>query len=248
VQVSPLAARIPNPLVGRVRKDRRAVRRGHRAICEGAQHPPDPFREGREQGGESASVAARGVSRRRRWSGGADRGGSGEGIRLAFLESEGAGESRSSPHGVGPADDPREPLLLLYLGPGMGSDLLEDQRLRSLSHLALVERTRMGQAADGESGRCLRGARQRISLLRGSGLPAEALRSARHGCRTGLLLALVRAPTIAIHGQRSQGGVRVRPRVPPVRGLRYRDLRPAAGGSGVVRRRHSRSSGHRSPH
>ena len=81
-------------------------------------------------------------------SGGANRAGSrgadwhraGEGIPLAVLAAERAAEGLSSAHGLGPTDGLHPSLLFLSLGCGMGWNVLEDQRLCSLSHLALAQR------------------------------------------------------------------------------------------------------------
>jgi len=60
--------------------------------------------------------------------------------RLAVLAAESAAEGISSAHGLGPTDGLHPSLLFLSLGCGMGWNVLEDQRLCSLSHLALAQR------------------------------------------------------------------------------------------------------------
>jgi hypothetical protein len=47
-------------------------------------------------------------------------------LRLAILEEQGPGESRSSSHGMGPTDGLYQSLLFLPLGLGMGRGVLED--------------------------------------------------------------------------------------------------------------------------
>ena len=71
---------------------------------------------------------------------GADWHRAGEGILLAVLAAERAAEGLSSAHGLGPTDGLHPSLLFLSLGCGMGWNVLEDQRLCSLSHLALAQR------------------------------------------------------------------------------------------------------------
>ena len=54
-------------------------------------------------------------------------------------------------HGVGPRDGLHKSLLILSLGFGMGRRVLENQRLRALSDLAMAQWARLGQTAAGES-------------------------------------------------------------------------------------------------
>ncbi len=52
----------------------------------------------------------------------------------------------------GPADGVCQPLLLLPVGPGLGSGVLEDQRLRSVSDLDLAQWAHLGATAVREGG------------------------------------------------------------------------------------------------
>jgi len=51
VQVVALATEGADPLVSRVRQDRRGLRARHRALREGKRNSPPALQEGREQGG-----------------------------------------------------------------------------------------------------------------------------------------------------------------------------------------------------
>src|SRR5215470_6994314 len=72
---------------------------------------------------------------------GPDRNGAREGLGLALLAAQRTGKGCSSPHGLGPADGLPQPFLFLPVGCRMGCHVLEDQRLCSLSDLALAEWT-----------------------------------------------------------------------------------------------------------
>lgn len=128
------------------------------------QIPDGAVREGTGQGGGSSPLSGSGSPRRSR-PGRADRDRPGESFGVALVATEGAEESRPSPHGWGPPDGLHPSFLFLGVGWGMGSRLLEDQRLGSLSHLALAQRPRVGQAAVGEGWNQLRGAGQRAPWL-----------------------------------------------------------------------------------
>ena len=70
---------------------------------------------------------------------GPDRNGPRESLGLALLAAQRTGKGGSSPHGLGPADGLPQPFLFLPVGCRMGCYVLQDQRLCSLSDLALAE-------------------------------------------------------------------------------------------------------------
>src|SRR5439155_19176307 len=74
--------------------------------------------------------------------------------------------------------------------PEWGAAFLEDQRLRTLSDLAVAERPRVGQAAAGEGAHRLPGARQWLPKLWEPRGVAEDLRPPRSCRGAQLLLAL----------------------------------------------------------
>ena len=127
-------------LVGSVRQDWRRVHQGGRALRKGARDPDDPLQEGREQGGVRPPVHRGGRRRGRRGEGGADRDRSGEGVGVAVVEGQGPRASGPPAHGVGPADGVHQPLLLLPVGPGLGTGVLEDQRLCAVADVDLPQR------------------------------------------------------------------------------------------------------------
>ena len=90
-----------------------------------AHNIPVVLRERREQGENGASLFG-GRRWRRQGPSGLDWHRSRESLRLAIVEEQGSGESRSSAHGMGPADDLYQSLLFLSLGLGLGCGVLED--------------------------------------------------------------------------------------------------------------------------
>ena len=70
---------------------------------------------------------------------------------MAVMEGEGAREQAAPTYGVGSSNGFHQSFLLLYLGCGLGWDVLEDQCVRCLSGLALAEWSRMGEEAVVES-------------------------------------------------------------------------------------------------
>src|ERR1700682_1205956 len=101
----------------------------------------------------------------------------------------------------------------------MGTGVLEDECLCAVPDLAVAQRPRMGEAADGQSGHCLRGSGQRLSLLRSPRGVAETLQSTGPGSDTRLLRSLVPATAHAVFDQGPRGGLPVRVGLSSVRGL-----------------------------
>jgi hypothetical protein len=129
----------------------------------------------------------------------------------------------------------------------LGSGVRQDQRLCAVADLDLPQRPRVGQTPTRQAGRRLRGAGQRVPVMRGPQGPAARLRSARFGSGAQLLLAVAAAAALAVHPVRSSSRLRVRAGVPSVRGVRHPRLRPTPSRSGVLRRTDPRPPRHRPP-
>ena len=143
VQIPALAAELQDSLLCCLWQNRRAVYPGHRSLRRTTEDPARGVPEGtRQRGTGSPLFGSRSKSGRR--SRGCDRNGTRESLSLALLAAERAGKGSSSAHGLGPADGLPEPFQFLPVGCRMGRNFLEDQRLCSVSHLALAQRARMG--------------------------------------------------------------------------------------------------------
>ena len=67
-----------------------------------------------------------------------------KGVGVAVVEGQGSRARAAPAHGVGTPDGDGQPLLLLRVGPRLGTGLLEDQRVRPVSGVAVAQTATSG--------------------------------------------------------------------------------------------------------
>src|SRR5215813_5607331 len=181
--------RYPDSFISRLWQNWRRLCQGRVPFCRSPSYPGGSFQKGREERRHRAAASRRrGAARKgpRR----AHRGGTREGVELEIVAAEGTGEGAPPAHGLGTRAGLGQSLLFLSLGCRMGRGVLENQRLRALSDLALAEWPRLGQTAVRESRHHLSGPGQRLSQLQRSRRFAADLRPPWSRRRARVLAAM----------------------------------------------------------
>src|SRR5215469_15791804 len=197
MHVSSLAAAISDSFISRLWQNWRSLCQGRVPFCRSPSYPGGSFQKGREERRHRAAASRRrGATRKgpRR----AHRGGTREGVDLEIVAAEGTGEGAPPAHGLGTRAGLCQSLLFLSLGYRMGRGVLENQRLRALSDLALAEWPRLGQTAVRESRHHLSGPGQRLSQLQRSRRFAADLRPPWSRRRARVLPAMAAASALAV--------------------------------------------------